>query len=323
MIKIQKIKETDWYLNEIKKLFVHGSTKSNFDDHFYKETEDINRELKEFGLSYNDFSEQKGRTLFEELIVASYADLQKIFKKIPSETKGLFWRLEKSEKGKTTRKYIGAWEKIYKTYDKFSKNNLNIMIIEKFNIKCCPYCNENFILNRDTKAMAQLDHFYPRNIYPIFALCLYNLIPTCYSCNHIKGSKLIGVSPHNQDYNFDALKISYIPLTADWINNSNEIDISFLYNYDSGGDLIEKNINEMSIAKSYKFHKEYVQELLKKAQIYNKEKIQEIKYSFPDLFSNEEEIFRIIFGNYIEGIDLGRRPLSKLTKDILEELKII
>jgi hypothetical protein len=55
---------------------------------------------------------------------------------------------------------------------------------------------------------------------------------------------------------------------------------------------------------------------------YNKDKIQEMQFSFPNLFSNEEEILRIIFGNYIESTDLGKRPLSKLTRDILKELNI-
>jgi len=28
-----------------------------------------------------------------------------------------------------------------------------------------------------------LDHFLPQSIYPFLSLCLYNLIPSCYSCN--------------------------------------------------------------------------------------------------------------------------------------------
>ena len=39
--------------------------------------------------------------------------------------------------------------------------------------------------------------------------------------------------------------------------------------------------------------------------------------------SDKEDLLRLIFGGYISDEDLGRRPLSKLTKDILEQLEII
>ena len=44
---------------------------------------------------------------------------------------------------------------------------------------------------------------------------------------------------------------------------------------------------------------------------------------FPDLFSSDEELIRTIFGNYIREEELLKRPLSKLTRDILEELGLI
>lgn len=41
------------------------------------------------------------------------------------------------------------------------------------------------------------------------------------------------------------------------------------------------------------------------------------------LFKNKEDLLRLIFGGYIADEELGKRPLSKLTKDILEQLEII
>lgn len=41
------------------------------------------------------------------------------------------------------------------------------------------------------------------------------------------------------------------------------------------------------------------------------------------LVKNEEDLLRLIFGGYISDEDLHKRPLSKLTKDILEQLEII
>ena len=58
--------------------------------------------------------------------------------------------------------------------------------------------------------------------------------------------------------------------------------------------------------------------------MYNKSYIEELMKTYEGtLFKNEEDLLRLIFGGYISDEDLGRRPLSKLTKDMLEQLEII
>lgn len=52
----------------------------------------------------------------------------------------------------------------------------------------CPYCQQApaFTIHRteDNKGhRPTLDHYYPKGEYPYLALSLYNLIPSCYSCN--------------------------------------------------------------------------------------------------------------------------------------------
>ena len=70
-------------------------------------------------------------------------------------------------------------------------------------------------------------------------------------------------------------------------------------------------------------HCDYVQEIIKKHIIYSNSKIEEISSEFPDLFKSKEEVYRIVFGNYITNDELGKRPLSKLTRDIYEELGLV
>lgn len=54
----------------------------------------------------------------------------------------------------------------------------------------CPYCGMEYIkpTNRSKK---QIDHFLPKRKYPFLALCYYNLIPSCDTCNESpnKGQK--------------------------------------------------------------------------------------------------------------------------------------
>ena len=57
-----------------------------------------------------------------------------------------------------------------------------------------------------------------------------------------------------------------------------------------------------------------------KSVIYNDTLIHEYLENFDGLFKSEEEMKRILFGNYINEEDLGKRPLSKFTKDLLDDM---
>lgn len=210
-----------------------------------------------------------------------------------------------------------------KVYGKFSKNNINNLIIEKSHILVCPYCNENFITNRgNAHTSAQLDHFFDQSSNPLFSICLYNLIPCCPTCNHIKTNAPLLVSPFNSSINRNQFKITYSPTTAEFITANNAVSIDFLAEGDDGEKIL-KDIKQLDIDQSYKYHNEYLTELLKKAHFYNHSQIKELKELFGNEISSEEELNRLIFGNYTDSENINSRPLSKLTRDILKELKII
>ena len=44
---------------------------------------------------------------------------------------------------------------------------------------------------------------------------------------------------------------------------------------------------------------------------------------YKDLFSSKEELYRIVFGNYYGEDAYGKRPLSKMTSDILWDLMML
>ncbi len=62
--------------------------------------------------------------------------------------------------------------------------------INNTGLHVCPYCGMEYIkpTNRSKK---QIDHFLPKRKYPFLALCYYNLIPSCDTCNESpnKGQK--------------------------------------------------------------------------------------------------------------------------------------
>ena len=45
----------------------------------------------------------------------------------------------------------------------------------------------------------QLDHFYPKDEFPMFAVSFYNLIPVCGTCNSIKNNTNFNIYPYLQE----------------------------------------------------------------------------------------------------------------------------
>lgn len=72
-------------------------------------------------------------------------------------------------------------------YDIFVTHGYEALIdtstfISNTHIEVCPYCgNDKVIESRRSKN--EIDHFLPKRKYPVFALCYYNLIPSCNYCN--------------------------------------------------------------------------------------------------------------------------------------------
>ncbi|MGB3962330.1 MAG: hypothetical protein WBK95_08860, partial [Sulfurimonas sp.] len=74
----------------------------------------------------------------------------------------------------------------------------------------------------------------------------------------------------------------------------------------------------------YNEHKDIVLELIQKAQIYNESYLDELMQNYEGtLFKNREDLMRLITCGYLNDEDLHKRPLSKLIKDISEELGLV
>lgn len=59
-------------------------------------------------------------------------------------------------------------------------------LLSSINTRTCPYCNRNYITRYGvdgSKSTADLDHFYQKEQYPLFALSLFNFVPSCPTCN--------------------------------------------------------------------------------------------------------------------------------------------
>ena len=87
----------------------------------------------------------------------------------------------------------------------------------------------------------------------------------------------------------------------------------------------KNNISDLKLEDIYnEGYIDIVQDLIEKSEIYNDTYIDELLTQYEGtLFKNREDLQRLITGGYINDEDINKRPLSKLIKDISEELELI
>lgn len=195
-------------------------------------------------------------------------------------------------------------------------------------VTVCPYCNRQYITNYldvqgGKKTTADVDHFYPRKYFPFLALSIYNFVPSCQICNSRMKSSLIPniIYPYDEDFegtanfeiNFDSnnIDIGYL------IGESNDFNVDFRINETDLTDKIKASIELFRLRDVYLTHKDYIREILAKKYAYTESNKKAIKDMFGIDNIDDKQIDLIIYGNYIDLKDLSRRPLAKLTKDII------
>lgn len=209
-------------------------------------------------------------------------------------------------------------------------------LAKKLEINVCPYCNHNYTLTvNDEKNKVnfrpEFDHFLPKSTHPILALSFYNLVPSCSVCNKLKSSKAVIYTPYNLT-EYAPITFKFYGCNKEQINNDDEdmIDEQLLglgKNYDSiyikavsenSSTSHDCNIKVLGIQQVYNHQTDYVKEIMDKAQQYNKSSYEGLVNSFKGLGKTEAEIDRIIWSAYLD--DHSKRPLSKLTHDLLIQL---
>jgi hypothetical protein len=220
-------------------------------------------------------------------------------------------------------------------YDWFSKKTNSHYggydLAKKLNVKTCPYCNRNYTVTvADTKnrvVRPDFDHFFPRKQYPLLSLSFYNLIPSCSICNRtIKNQAKITygkyIHPYEEGFG-EALKINFFPKNTDSaVGIKTDFDILTITNAIQ----MEKAQRCLESFRLFKLkelyeesHNTEIADIIRKHSVSNGRYLEMLNEAFPNLGSFEE-LYRIAFGNYYSEDALEKRPLSKLVRDIVEQL---
>ncbi len=193
----------------------------------------------------------------------------------------------------------------------------------RLNVKTCPYCNLHYTLciedfnDKDVIEMMakfQFDHFIDKAEYPILSMSLYNLIPSCPTCNQGKSQKPLGLEfhPYYSDiYKTFKFKVKDpTKLYAGGEQNEEEIELEKT----SAVDIDDYN-KVFHIKKLYMRHKDVMQDVFARAY-------EQCYYEEPGNFAfigNPDLRKRVILGFYPDQKDINLRPMTKFQQDMWEQ----
>ncbi len=225
-------------------------------------------------------------------------------------------------------------------------DNYAYKIATALNVNTCPYCNRNYINTViDKKGQNVIrptfDHFFPKSEHPFLALSFYNLIPSCYYCNSsLKNSKDISIDTHihpykegfDQDVTFHILISNLKQNKSDpenytllFVDNMNPLSPNDRYRKIFGGvrgtkTPQEGNINLFKLEDIYQSHLDIVGELVVKCDKLSSSYAKSLQPFFSSLGTSRDEFYQYYFGNYFNEKDFHRRPMAKLSKDVVSQI---
>ena len=190
----------------------------------------------------------------------------------------------------------------------------------RLNVKTCPYCNLHYTLciedfnDKDVLEMMakfQFDHFIDKAEYPILSMSLYNLIPSCPTCNMGKSQQPLGLEFHPYHSDISKLfKFSVKDPTGLYAGSEQkEEEIELVKTTDVE---IEEYDRVFHIRKLYMRHRDVMQDIFARAYEQN-------YYDKPanfDFIGRPDLKNRLVLGFYPDEKDINKRPMTKFQQDL-------
>lgn len=198
----------------------------------------------------------------------------------------------------------------------------------------CTYCNRQYTFtvdgnNKDERlTRPSFDHWFPKAMFPLLSLNIYNLIPSCTICNSAaKGDNIFHlgdyVHPYTQQDNDP--KFKFFPAVSDDPDDPWHVvlDRDPVTQKD-----VDNTIKAFGLDRIYDMHGSLeVKELMDFALAYNGTYLHTLYNLVSKDLSGagftQQDVYRMLFGTESIPSQFLDRPLSKLKHDILEYLHII
>lgn len=214
-------------------------------------------------------------------------------------------------------------------YEAFSKKSNNTYsaydLAQKLDIPTCPYCNRVYtktVIKPSKITRPTFDHWYSKSDFPLLALSFYNLIPSCNVCNSsVKGTDLFDLKTHFHPYS----TIQKDKKMLDFRYSYEHKDYStFKFKIKHNNAFSKDSTEAFKLKEIYETHEDEITDLRRLRDVYSDKYLKMLKKNILKGTSiSDEEVYRLAFGTHIDETKFDRRPLSKMKKDILEELGIL
>lgn len=222
-------------------------------------------------------------------------------------------------------------------YKEFSNSEFKHKFLFKY-FPVCPYCNATYLFKLREEDIskkitnyvgAQLDHYYPKDDYPYLAISIFNLIPSCPTCNHIKSNdKKVHLHPYTEEMGENAkftLSMSCLgELAGVRFENIEGFDKRVELKIKSGIEnelhkRIENSEKIFQLENKYSGVREEIRDLYFKHKLLSQSQRNETLSEFGDsLGITEKEMEEVYFG--ARKTDEYKRPLSNFINDIRDFL---
>lgn len=199
----------------------------------------------------------------------------------------------------------------------------------EFDMRSCPYCNRNFMTsvikrNNELYLTFELDHFHSKSENPFLAIVLYNLIPCCHTCNHVKRDSVANlIYPYLESYEnrgkFEYSDKKALDLLLECTKNKKEPLVQLI----TSEDRISDSINQFYLRELYESHENEAEELLYKKCIFSNSLVKElIDDYFKKLGFDQEKINSIMYSSYLSEENHHNKLLSKYLCDLYKDLEL-
>lgn len=223
------------------------------------------------------------------------------------------------QKHKNYDEYKNIFDKLYETQlsnnDKFKR-----AFFEMFDsMNVCPYCNRNFInpIYKSKKVgcdngmqSPDIEHFYPKSMYPFLSLSISNLLPSCSFCNKVKS-------------NVDTLKNCISPYEdIQDFEFKFPIDLSNIVKHKIKLETKSDNSKILHLENLYsEVHEDYINDIYLDVLSHPEVHTSALQTLLQQDESKKEEWYKSFFRNYYNEENFHKHPLSKLTKDLYLHFK--
>lgn len=232
--------------------------------------------------------------------------------------------------------YDGVRENVFKQY------------VKDLNIKTCVYCNAQYATTVETepavtrrtlarrgkipgrppklrpatlRATYELDHHYPKSLYPYLCTNFYNLYPCCGSCNkHKSDSEIKGYSLYSMSHSEKPLFFAIRPQDLVRYQQFRACSKMKVELHDNSDGSLAKIFNQkFAIDLIYEDMSDEVRWLLWRHACY-KQYGSILRNQFPRLFKDGFDFDQFVLGTYSKESEAFLRPLTIMKQDIWNQL---